>query len=440
MKKVLLASAALVAFGATAAQAADPVKLSIGGFATEFAGYAQNNDGLNLVKFDQQDDVNINFVGSTKLDNGISVIVEVDTFGSQRNDTRNGNTNCGKAGNGSKVLLASYGTTGGGAATCDNSDVKRSFVALAGGFGTAILGEREDVGYIVHNSAPSVGATGLQDGYWWQWVASPVNHRAYTATNPSRYDDRTNKISYVTPAFYGLAAGVTYVPSISLGAGSGSTSLPSNQDNANFLNTGYVNGSDFGGDLYVGGLAYANKFGDVGVKADAGVGQANIANLRVYQGGTQVSYAGFTFGGSILNRQVPSGGNTAALKNYTVDGTQVAGTTYLGNTIAKTAAYAGQSWDAGVSYATGPYSVSVGYFHDNSDSSSLLNGTGKADSTDVWELGVAYILGPGVTLKGSLGDVQYKGDVVNTTAVNGQTNYKDNNKGVLAVTAVKVDF
>jgi len=429
MKKVLLASAALVAFSAAAAQAAEPVKLSIGGYAIENVGYASNNDGLNKVKVDQQDDINVNFVGSTKLDNGITVAVEVDTFGTQRQDSRNVNGDCGKTG---------IPGTGSVANCAGNSNTKRSFVALSGGFGAVILGEREDVGYIVHNSAPTVGATGLQDGSWFQWVASPSNHRAYTATNASRYDDRTNKITYVTPAFYGLAAGFTYAPSIA-NSTSGHTVIPTTSDNAVFAPTGYVNGADFGGDLYVGGLAYANKFGDVGVKVDAGVGQASIANLRVYQGGTQVSYAGFTLGGSIFVRDVPTSGTLDGVYSDAAAAT-VGGVGTTANHLAQVGAYAGQSWDAGVSYATGPYGVSVGYFHDASKSAVLLNGTGKADTTSVWELGGSYLLGPGVALKASVSKVAYDGDTLTAATVNGQTNYKNHNDGVLAVTGVRVDF
>src|SRR5208283_4803083 len=103
MKKVLFASVAAVAFGAVAAQAADPVKLTIGGYADQWAGYAGNKTtalGYDAVKFDTQDDVRINFSGSTKLDNGISVSVEVDTLGTQGTNSHtnpDGNKNVQKS-------------------------------------------------------------------------------------------------------------------------------------------------------------------------------------------------------------------------------------------------------------------------------------------------------------------------------------------------------
>jgi hypothetical protein len=440
MKKVLLASAALLALS-TVAQAAEPVKLSIGGYATQWIGVASNQDsavianstgpaggygsgvatGVNPASptvssaadhrtgFDVQDDVNINFVGSTKLDNGITIGVEVDTFGSQRADTR---TN-----------------------VAGNTNTKRSFITIGSAFGTAIVGEREDALYIVHNSAPDVGV-GLQDGSWFQWVANPAHHKLYSATNTSRYDDRTNKISYVTPSYYGFAAAASYVPDISRNGGGGQTGIPSSSDTSSItsINYGHVSGTDFGqGDLYGAGVAYAGTIGDVSIKADAGFGQANIANLRVYQGGTQVSYAGFTLGGSILNRSVD---NKASLAGY-AGGTAGSGTTTQGLQ-AQSAAFAGQSWDLGLAYATGPYSVSLGYFHDTTKKDDASAGTGTAvragyaaDSTNVYLLSGKYVMGPGVALLASAGRVEYK-------TKDGFA--ADQNKGWLGVTGVRVDF
>jgi len=404
MKKVLLASVALVSFAA-AAHAEDKVKLAIGGFAYETAGYAGNKANQGKVKFDSQDDVVVSFAGTSKLDNGLSVGVTVETFGTQRADSR------------------------ATAATGANSGVKRSYVSVSGGFGSLIAGEREDVGYIVHNSAPDVGALGLQDGVWHQWIVNPSDHRLYNVTTASRYDARSNKLTYVTPAFAGLAAGVTYSSNIGRST-AGHTTIVSNNDLSGLVVTpGAAAGTTFGGDLGVAGLAYANKFGDISVKADAGVGQASIVNLRVYQGGTQISAYGFTLGGSIFVRDVQGdvGGNKS---------------------LAKAVGYGGASWDAGVSYATGPVSVSVGYFQDRSKDDAGLGGTsstanalnntkiahtGAADSTKVWSLGAAYTVGAGVTWKNSVSYVDYKDGGRSTAAAN-------SNKGTAVVTGVKVDF
>lgn len=405
MKKVLLASSALLAF-ATVAQAAEPVKLGIGGYMTENFGYASNKDsiisaGQNANAVDVQSDVNVNFKGSTKLDNGISVAVEVDTFGSQRKDSRN--------------VVGGKNSTATG-----NGNVKRSYLTVSGAFGAVIAGEREDALYIVHNSAPDVGNIGLQDGSWFQWVQDPSYHRTYNTTNTARYDNRTNKISYVTPSFYGLAAAASYVPNASL-SNSGHTSMPSANDSTFYTSNGLVNGTDVSGDVYGAGLAYANTFGGVSIKADAGYAIANAVNLGLYQAGAQVSYAGFTVGGSYLNRNVDN--NSAALRSY---------------------AYAGQSWDVGASYVTGPYAVSLGYFHDSSKNdvraadasygvTALQAAVGGADSTNVVTLSGAYTMGPGVVWQNSVAWVNYN-DGASISAANHE------NDGVAVVTGMKVTF
>lgn len=414
MKKVLLASTALLAF-ATAAQAAEPVKLGIGGYMTENFGYASNKSNIfgtgptaaqnNANSVDVQSDVNVNFVGSTKLDNGISVAVEVDTFGSQRKDSRNVAYNAGAG----------------------NSNVKRSYLTVSGAFGAVIAGEREDALYIVHNSAPDVGNIGLQDGSWFQWVVDPSYHRTYNTTNTARYDNRTNKISYVTPSFYGLAAAASYVPNASL-AGSGHTTIPGTTDTAVSVKNNLVNGTDVNGDVYGAGLAFNNKFGDISVKADAGYAKANAGGLNLYQTGLQVSAWGFTVGGSYLNRNVDSSARVSGLSNAAV----------------KSYFYAGQSWDAGVSYTTGPYAVSLGYFHDSSkndvrsnDSTGFITAAqkaqGGADSTSVWSLAGAYTMGPGVVWQNGISYVSYK-DGSGLSAVSHK------NSGVAAVTGMKVTF
>ena len=85
MKKVLLASVALVALGAASAQASEPLKLTVGGFLQEMVGYVDNH-GFNQSTAPgsvhlSQVDVNslglIQFKASTTLDNGISAAVKL---------------------------------------------------------------------------------------------------------------------------------------------------------------------------------------------------------------------------------------------------------------------------------------------------------------------------------------------------------------------------
>ncbi|HLN25918.1 MAG TPA: porin, partial [Patescibacteria group bacterium] len=253
MKKVLFASAALIALGAGSAQAVEPVKLDIGGYMNQWVGYATNKDsavlsptqtGKGSAKVDVQDDVEIDFKGSTKLDNGLSVGVEVDTNGSQGRSVRS---------------------------TGANGDGKRSFATVSGGFGALEVGEQDNVGALIHSGSPDVGGIGGQDGNFMNWVAAPAGH-SDTRQRTYAGDDRTeNKVIYITPAFHGLSAGVSYTPNIE-NSQTGHTSITSN-----FSNSIDPSNGQLAGDLYVYGLAYNAEFSGVTIKSDLGAGNANVA-------------------------------------------------------------------------------------------------------------------------------------------------------------------
>lgn len=376
MKKVLFASVALAAMG-VAAQAAEPIKLSIGGYANQWAGYAGNKENVTgegkLDKFDVQDDVQINFTGATKLDNGISVSVEVDTMGTQGTNSHT--------------------------AAGSNKNVKKSFVAVGTAFGAVEVGEQDNVGALIHVSSPNVDAIGGQDGNWMNWIVAPTGFNETFQRTYAGDDRSANKIIYVSPSFYGLAAGFSYTPSINP-ATTGHTSIqPSGEATTS------------SGDLYVYGLAYANTFGDVSVKADAGSGNANIDSLHVYQGGLNVGYKGFTVGGSILKRDVRTGTGHNGLGG---ENWQIAA-------IAKE----GVSWDAGASYVNGPYGVSLSYFHGTAQGNLAA---GEYDRDGAWDLGGSYDLGPGVKLTESLLYVNYNSAVA------------PKNNGYGAITGINVTF
>jgi len=413
MKRILLSCTAAIAFaGVSAAQAAEPVKLEIGGYMNDWAGYASNKDGKDLAgnsafgggyakystsstqqasRFDVQDDIELNFKGSTKLDNGITVGVEMDTAPTQGVNTHNIN----------------------GA----NKNSKRSFVTVGSAYGTIEAGEQDNVGALIHVSAPDVSGIGGQDGNWMNWVLTPTGHRGTQRTYAG--DDRSdNKIIYITPAWNGLAAGFSYTPSIN-NAAAGHTAIPNSLGDATTANGSSV----VGGDLYVYGLTYAHSFDQVSVKADVGSGQANIGGLTVYQGGLQVAYAGFTLGGSYLQRDVH---NSSA--------------------IYKDALAQGYAWDAGLSYATGPYSVALNYFAERSakgngvNSYAQTNGTAGVvttstayanDSDHMLALEGAYAMGPGVSVNLTAFTVKYN-DAYNNAA--------EQNQGYGLVSGVAVKF
>lgn len=430
MKKLLLASTALLAGSAFAAQAAEPVKLSIGGFLQgqviimdQDKTGAKGAGAVEAANVDTMSFGQVNFKGATKLDNGIGVDVAVETIASQWNDSRNANGTRGYQGNG------------------NNGNIRRAYLSLTSSFGQIILGQREDYGFITANSAPDVG-WGVQGGDWGNIFNLPSGYSGYWDTNNSRYNARTEKITLITPTFAGFSAGFTYTPDINQG-NTGGLSIASTSDTvtSTSLNGGNViNRTAFAGDQYQVGATYTNKFGDVGVKANVAVSQFDIANMTTYQGGLQLTYGGFAFGGSVFNRDVGKG--------ETVHGTTIpASVDALGVGVpavlnpsynAKAALRAGTNFDVGASYTTGPYAVSLGYFQDkskgfSSNAAAANTGIGTASKTQVYSLAGKYAMGPGVDFRTSF----YYADLDSNRK--SPTNYTEN-KGFAVVSGVRVTF
>ncbi len=377
MKKILIATTALAAFGAMAsgAQAAQPLKVGVSGFMEQWIGYADNDNfrtgrpataatgaaGTERNEVDVQSDTEVHFTGSTKLDNGLTVGVTVEF-----------------AGNGT-------------------DRVDEQFLTVSGSFGQIKLGQEDNVGALIHNASPDVGI-GLQDGDVSKWI-SPANVIGGAMSTFAGDDTDAEKIVYVSPSFMGLAFGASYTPDI---RSAGDTTIAA-----------------AGQDLWVAGFAYANEFSGVKVSADVGAGWANgidqaaAANtgFTVYQGGLNVSYAGFTVGGSYMNRKY--------------ENTRLAATAFAD-------AGDGYAWDAGVSYATGPYAVSLSYFQSSYEGAVGAN-NGNEDEIQSWMLSGKYTMGPGIDARASLFTAEYDDEAGAATPAN-------SNEGWGLVTGMTVTF
>lgn len=376
LKKFLFATSALVATGiASPAFAAEKISLSVGGFMEQWVGYADNNNARsNSVggtatnaalsernEVDVQSDSEIHFTGATKLDNGLTIAVLVEM-------------------------------------EADAAGIDKSNLTVSGGFGQIILGGEDNVGAIIHSMAPEVGI-GNADGDAGNWIAAPAAITGVAATNNPTFengDGVANKIVYITPTLAGFQAGASYTPS---------------------TNGGNNTLEEAGRDVFVGGIAYNNAFGDVAVKADIGAFSLNGAgptnasgSAHGYQGGLNLTYAGFTLGGSMLWKDDGRRDNGEAILND------------------QTTSASGVVWDAGLAYETGPYAVSLNYSRSRAEGSVLFAGD---DTIEVLMLSGAYTMGPGVALKGSLFQVDYE-DETNLAA--------NENGGWGLVTGLALDF
>jgi hypothetical protein len=219
-------------------------------------------------------------------------------------------------------------------------------------------------------------------------------------------DDNAEKITYVSPSFYGFTVGGTYIPNALSEDSRGVEGAGTN--NRLGTTTGSV-------PAYGVGALYANTYGDFGVKASAGyvwydatrAGKAGANDLG-YQGntnkewslGTQLSYQGFTVGGSYrnINDEVRTGFNSGE----------------------------GYVWDAAVAYAAGPYAVSLAYFHSQAEGSTTI---AKDLKEEVYQASGKYALGPGVDALASVGYVKYDSEIAT-----------ENNKGWVVMSGLSLAF
>ncbi|MCR6629447.1 MAG: porin [Magnetospirillum sp.] len=272
---------------------------------------------------------------------------------------------------------------------------------VEGGFGKFIIGSEANGTALLHVMAPDAAGNTDTDGILtggWAVVAPTAaagghdfNARGTTAIDT---DDNADKITYVAPTFYGLTVGASYVPN-SKEDDRGPTKLNNNATVA-------------AGEIFGAGALYANTFGGLGVKVSAGwvaydveAGVLDKTGVNEYALGSQLSYAGFTLGGSF--RKINS-------KDSLV-GTLAADATV---------------WDAGLQYASGPYAISFVYFE-----SKQAVTTTQDDTLSVYQVSGKYALGPGVDVLATAGHAEYESDIAGPN---------NNNEGWAVMTGLSLAF
>lgn len=410
MKKQLLATTALVAGGLIAgvAQAAEPIKLSLGGYVTTgltvreqdnvatAAGVDDRNyttvnttnaagatvsvpTTTDLGRTDQFWEAEVWFVGETTLDNGIKV--------------------------GVNIQLEAY---------TSSDQVDEHYVYVQGGFGRLVVGAENSAAYIMHYSAPSPtgGQFGADSPNFFPFRAPPSQAVGSVRTFNQLTSD-ANKITYYTPRFApGFQFGISYTPDddssggaqgVTAGGCRGGCAFDagngiSDNDQANhhhFVETGVnfvrsINGVDLAFDVNFG-----TGFVEKQTRNTTVTGLDRTLKQRYSWGaGFNVGYAGFTFGAGYLfdNRGIQA-----------ISGSDVNR----------------HDWAAGVTYGAGPWLVGVnaGYAI-SGDGEVLVNHpiTGprynrrSKDSLIYGEVGGQYTLGPGIRVFSTVNFAKYEGN------------------------------
>ena len=273
MKKILLGSTAIVAAGMIAAvpsaDAASKMKLGVGGYMEQWFGFTSGDDGVgqDYSGFDIKSDPEIFFKGKTKLDNGITVGVNV-----QLEATQNGD------------------------------QIDEQYMYVKGSFGQIIIGDENSAQYKMHY-APSDFGIGMNSGDVTAWNKPVADAEGDSINMGSHYrspfgatyiePDAVNdsaKISYFTPRVNGFQLGLSYAPD----ANQDSNGLP-NRDAAN---TDYIMvGANF--KQKMGGMSVGIS-GGYGTVTDAAAGgvepEATNFGIKIGMGGVSagVSYANFS--------------------------------------------------------------------------------------------------------------------------------------------------
>lgn len=403
MKKTLFGTTALVTAGLLAssgAHAEGGIKLGLGGYMNNYFGVGDESrdDNQDLAPTGLYSDGEVWFLGETTLDNGL-------TFGAN-------------------IQLEAFGDTG--------DTIDEDFGYVEGGFGRFQFGSENTAAYLMQYSSPSVGAP-INSGWITSFVPAPGSSTtAFRSTALSTYLDvgnDENTLTYFTPRMFGFQVGVSYQPAVVF-TGDGKN-FPVYADQDTEYNNGVAVGVNFvetfgGVDVAVaGGYRHAEAPDNNTIVALTSQGTTNTNDHGTVQTFTQddieqfsfgfnVGFAGFTVGGSYAaetsGRVTPNTG-TFNLNNI-AGGTTVLGafTTLLpgpfssitvvdsASVVTGATSTEGQSYDLGVSYATGPWTFGIAYFHGEVEGS-LLNSSD--DRVDAFRAGIGYAVGPGITASAS---------------------------------------
>ncbi len=342
-RKHLLGTTALVAGGllaADAVEAADPLRLEVRGFRNEYFGVVSVESDVASENFSNTNhfsDGEVQFRGSTTLDNGIVV--------------------------GVRVELEAF-TSG--------DQVDENYVFLEGGFGRLQLGSDDPAPYQQALVAPNVGVP-INSGWLSNFIPEPAGFTtgAFQTTPEISIDD--NMVNYFSPRFAGFQLGLAYIPDLGEG-GDGNNNAPFGNGEGNNT-TAEDNDRSHGFGV---GLNYSNSFNGIDLGLSGGyqvVGppDENASNLAgtddkqtvsAYNFGLNVGFAGFTLGGS-----------------------------WGGYDIDDQGANDGFHWDVGASYETGPWGVSATFIMGEREGDVAVN---DEDESLAAAAAVSYTLGPGV--------------------------------------------
>lgn len=362
MKTFLYGTTALVASGmmVTAALAAQPISLKVNGF-YDATLVVHDDDAPGIGDSTVKQDVEIQVNGSTVLDSGVTVGVQVEF----------------------KEPVAGGGLNN-----------EEAFAYMEGSTGRGEIGSHKGAPFLMAYVAPSpTDGHGVDTPIFWH--ISRFSARTNARIDMSR---EANKVSYFTPRMSGFQLGASYTPSNdSNGARLGATPGVTGLGYANpAIGTGQrgafgVRGDANGGieDIIELGANYVGDYSGLGIKLSAGYAVGNQESFGLTPAGNGVTnpiagdpeqwhfggnftYSGFTLGGAYFGSQnvIPTFSPTRSSRDE-------------------------EAWNIGVTYAKGPWQVGAAWM--DSEQKSATGAPGKNELT-LADVGAQYKLGPGVAV------------------------------------------
>lgn len=378
MKKLFLASTALVGVAAFAAPASAALKLDLGGYFQGYGVYA-DNDVSGVHKFDFRRDNEVHVNGETTLDNGLTIGAHTElkiANTSATGTTTIGTTNA--AANG--VAIDTAGEIAGlltATTTASSSQlVDETYLYASGGWGRVNFGEEDGAAYLLQVAAPSADSNvdGLRvyiqdlDTAGWN-----DNLAGYVLSYQQADFRQVDRLSYLTPKFNGFQAGVSYAPRNNASAiGGGTASSDTDSDVGEFDNL-WEAAARWDGEFSGVSLSAGAGYSHASAEADAPAGDVGSDSFQTWNAGANVGFGGFTLGGAYKhsNNGIDTDGDA-------------------------------RTWVVGAGYDNGPYHAGVSYLNTKFDAG-LLAGSATSDGeVDRYTVGGGYTFGPGLTFRGAV--------------------------------------
>jgi predicted porin len=357
MKKILFATTALVAAGmiVAPAQAAEKIKLGMSGYFYAWGVFVSEDDGLGLDGLDATADdepgnnrrshrfvqeSEVIFSGSTKLDNGVQIGVNIQLEGESQ---------------------------GGG------DQIDESYIFFSGNFGRIEIGARDDAAFRMNAFIPN-SSTG--SGHNFANIVGPRRggNAVGSVNTYSTFTGDNEKVTYFTPRVSGFQLGISYTPTLcendavtfgaatlcSRGAGNPTNNNAGRQAEALSL-----------------GINFREKLGDANVHFSAGWAKGDLEAQNAagtaedrddWNVGAVVSFGAFRVGVQYQDTDLGTSLANSSLTDWAVSGSYKMGSLTYGLIYAQAEAEAGAAggsdelavYAAGITYAMGPGVILIG--------------------------------------------------------------------------------